>query len=255
MKVTWYKTASLLLETEDTRIVFDPYLQFPKPDNKLLVPFRSAQVVFITHGHFDHIADIPKIYENLPVRIYGTEAPLARLMKKGMTSDKLRHIAPGYIRTFGDLKITAYAGRHCRFDRTLIQETAGNWEFFRDPKALAKLLRMNLQYQEKDETLFYECREGEKRLQIMGSLGLRDEVKYPAGADLLILPFQGRSDLETYAMQFVERLQPKAVCLDHYDDAFPPMSSHVPTEEFEAAVEERFGIPCRAMRPGQAVEI
>ena len=255
MKVTWYKTASLLLETPELRIVFDPYLQFPKPDKKLLVPFRSAQIVFITHGHFDHIADIPKIYENLPVRIYGTEAPLARLVKKGMPSDKLRHIAPGYIRSFGDVKVTAYAGRHCRFDRTLIQETAGNWEFFRDPKALAQLLRMNLQYQEKDETLFYECRQGEKRLQIMGSLALRDEVKYPTGADLLILPFQGRSDLNEYAMQFVERLQPKAVCLDHYDDAFPPITRGISTWEFETAVADRFGIPCSAMRCGQAVEI
>lgn len=66
----------------------------------------------------------------------------------------------------------------------------------------------------------------------MGSLNLDSSEKYPAGPDLLTLPFQGRSDLNSYAFQFIERLKPKALYLHHFDDAFPPVSSAVYTASF-----------------------
>ncbi|MCR4951559.1 MAG: hypothetical protein K6A40_09585, partial [Solobacterium sp.] len=80
----------------------------------------------------------------------------------------------------------------------------------------------------------------------MGSMNLLDE-DYPEGADLLILPFQGRSDIDSFGEQIIRRLKPKTVLLDHYDDAFPPMSGTVETASFEALLKDRYGIPCRAM--------
>ncbi len=63
MKITWYGTASIILQSGQTTLAFDPYLkQLPKDyEPKELFENRakalSAQKnVFITHGHFDHLS-------------------------------------------------------------------------------------------------------------------------------------------------------------------------------------------------------
>ena len=103
---------------------------------------------------------------------------------------------------------------------------------------------------ENGEILFYEVLCGGKRIQIMGSLNLADDVEYPTGADQLILPFQGRSDLAQYGLKIVQRLKPKEVLLDHYDDTFPPISADIDTTGFEQLLWAREGIVCRAMTKG-----
>ena len=89
---------------------------------------------------------------------------------------------------------------------------------------------------------------------ILGSLGLDPETVYPQGADLLILPFQGKSDLSAAALPVVKRLRPKSVLLDHYDDSFPPMSAEIDTRAFCELMEKR-GVPCRAFRKGEPIRI
>ncbi len=111
-----------------------------------------------------------------------------------------------------------------------------------------------IEYPEKGETLFYEVRAGGRRIQVMGSLGLCPEADYPTGADGLILPYQGRSDLVQYAWPLVQRLQPKALYLDHYDDSFPPLTATVDTEPFIDLLRTH-GIPCRALVPNTTIEL
>lgn len=67
---------------------------------------------------------------------------------------------------------------------------------------------------------------------------------------MLILPFQGRSDLEEYGLQIVRRLKPGKVYLDHWDDTFPPISDTVHTEKFEKILWEKERIPCQTMVKG-----
>jgi len=59
----------------------------------------------------------------------------------------------------------------------------------------------------------------------MGSMNLRDDIIYPTESDILILPYNGWSDNFPPAVRVIERLKPKKVFLDHYDDAFPPLTS------------------------------
>jgi hypothetical protein len=45
-------------------------------------------------------------------------------------------------------------------------------------------------------------------------------------------------------MPFIDRLQPKKVLLDHFDDAFPPISSNVKTGLFVSLMRQKYpGIP------------
>ncbi len=88
---------------------------------------------------------------------------------------------------------------------------------------------------------------------VLGSLNLADDVAYPEGADLLVLPYQGTSDLLTPALGIVGRLRPGAVLLDHFDDTFPPVSADIDTADIETALAG--ALPVYRLEPGGRIEI
>lgn len=250
MKLTWMGTAALLLEQAEFTLAVDPFPGMPlgraPGPNRDEDRFRAADAVLVTHGHFDHIAAIPALYGGGPQPIYATAAPRKTLAGRGIDPERLRAIAPGDTVHIGPFAVTAYQGRHCKFDRPLLVHTVLSRRALAHLPRMIRLARLLASYPEKGEILFYEVTDGEKRLQIVGSLGLDESTAYPTGADALVLPYQGRSDLADYALPLVERLRPKRVLLDHYDDAFPPMSDAIETAPFCRLLAQR-GIPCRAL--------
>ena len=261
MRIAWYGTAALLFEEGETALAFDPFLGIP-PDEKhpeerlpgCAEDFRRAGHVFVTHGHFDHILEIPAIFRGTGAKIHATRTPCETLLREGVPREALRPLSPGDEVQVGPFRIRAFQGRHCRFDGKLVLKTLFSGRTLRRAGHMLRLLRWNGRYPEKGETLFYELACGEKRVQIMGSLGLDPAVAYPTGADLLILPLQGRSDLLSAGREIVERLRPKEVVLDHYDDSFPPMTGRVEVKEFEKLIGERCGVPCRALEKDRPID-
>ena len=64
MRLSWYGTAAIMLEHDGYRLMFDPFLGMPLEEKpfrreKAAAKFRTADAVIVTHGHFDHIHDIP----------------------------------------------------------------------------------------------------------------------------------------------------------------------------------------------------
>lgn len=260
MQLKWYGTAALILKEDDTSIAFDPFCGLELHESlhsKSLSPgeqeFRKIENVFITHGHFDHIARIPAIYKKASLKLRCTQTPYNTMLRKGIRPDQMQVIRPGERIDVGPFTVTAYQSRHCRFDLPLIVKTLFRPKFFSHPVHLVHLLKMLLIYPENKEILLYEILCADKRIQIMGSLNLSADVKYPIGADMLILPFQGRSDLEKFGLDIVRRLKPKKVFLDHYDDSFPPISDKISTKKFENILREQEKIPCRALEKGEIV--
>lgn len=255
MKLRWFSTAAFTLTEGETTLAFDPFLglplgrRWPDLDGR---SFREADAVFVTHGHVDHILEIPALLAGARVPIYATRTPCRTLQRHGVPADRLRALRPGDTVDVGPFRVKAYQGRHCRFDAPLIRQTVLSPRLWRHlPRAL-RLLCYVAEYPEKGETLFYEVTAGEKRIQVMGSMGLDPSVAYPTGADALILPYQGRSDLLTYGQAIVQRLRPKAVYLDHYDDSFPPLTAPIDTQPFCDLLQSR-GIPCRALTPAETI--
>ena len=254
MKLKWHGTAALTIERGGMTVAVDPFVGMPigVSDSERLSSqradiFRSADAVLVTHGHFDHIYDIPALYGETDTPIYATETPLRTLSEKGVSAGRLRLITPPQTFTIGDMRISAYQSRHCVFDLAVIMKTATRPLTLRRPLTLARLLRLNKAYPEGGETLMYEIEADGKCLQLMGSMGMADGVDYPTGADMLILPFQGTGDPARTVAPIVERLKPKRILLDHYDDAFPPMSARIRTEAFEHKMTAS-GIPTEAMK-------
>ena len=261
MKLQWYGTAALTIESGGMTLAVDPFIGMPigMSDTERLNTdrakvLRQADAVLVTHGHFDHIYDIPALYGGTQTPIYATKTPVGTLTGKGISPARLHTLTPGETFMTGNFRITAYQSRHCSFDLAVILKTAFRKATIRHPKRLIELLRLNKAYPENGETLLYLIEADGKRLVLMGSMGMAEGEDYPIGADLLILPFQGTGSPAETVRPIVGRLKPKAILLDHFDDAFPPMSAAVRTDHFEREMTEK-GIPCEAMHTAKVYEI
>ena len=78
MRLKWYGTATILLEQDGTQLLFDPFLSlnadaFMPPIEEL----SKAGNILVTHGHLDHIVDIPAILNHGGghAKVYCTVSP------------------------------------------------------------------------------------------------------------------------------------------------------------------------------------
>ena len=257
MKLKWYGTAALLVFQKQVGLAFDPFFGIRRgEENPRKIAAKDvgmtalASEVFVTHGHFDHIIQIPALFARGKSKVHATATPCATLKEHGFPENRLDVISPGWSGSFGEVTVKTFQGRHCRFDIPLVLRTSLRYLRPGNQRHGLRLLRWNKEYPENGEIIFYELECNGKRLQIMGSMGLDESETYPTEADLLVLPYQGRSHPVRYAASLVERLKPKAVLLDHYDDSFPPQTARVDTTAFETLMKETYRIPCRAMRRG-----
>lgn len=262
MKIFWYSNASIIIQSGDKSIAFDPFCSITPGDlkkNGKKLPFEKelsgADDVFVTHGHFDHIYHIPRLYAAGNARIFCTKTPAEKLKRKGIAKNRVSEIAPEMTIKSGPFTVLTRRGKHCKFDMSLLYKTIFSLRFFRHPLHLLRLLWIHMTYHENGEILFYEVRCEGRRIQILGSMNLDNSEDYPTGADLLILPLQGRSDQDTYALKIVDRLMPKAVLLDHYDNAFEPLTNSVDVSGFIENVTKFYHIPCFTLKPGESYTI
>ncbi len=239
MEIKWYGTATLVFSSEGRSLLFDPFLPMnpalPRPD---LLELAAYEDVFITHGHFDHLIDVPKIVAG-GGSVFCSEIAAKTLTRDGVKKENIVVIKPGEQLERGPFKITVFRGKHIRFDLKLILKTVFNRRVINHRSNLGALLRGARNYPA-GEVLTYLIETEGKRIFHMGSLSLDESEHYPRGIDILTIPFQGRSDLLSYTPKFINMLQPESIYLHHFDDAFPPVSSPVEVEPFIESVEENF---------------
>jgi len=254
MNIKWYGTAAILLEQDGTRLLFDAFLS---RNQKIYRPsideLTGIENILVTHGHLDHIADIPDIMKHGSGKsfVYCTAAPQGTLIKMGVPETRVHRISPGDALRFGPFEVHALQGKHIVYDKRLFLKTLFNPRVLSYRDSLRVMLNENKICVEAGETLVYDISAAEKRILLMGSLNLDKDTRYPQNADLLIFPFQGRSDLDAYALQFIERLWPRKILLDHFDDTFPPISSTVNPNNFITVVRQKYsGIPVICLKEG-----
>lgn len=233
MKLTWYGTASILVETETSSVLFDPFI----PMRGSEVPTKAEDFdgrcnIVITHAHYDHVASLSALVEREERSIYGTNGTVKALRRHGVA---VNQIGIGDELVFGDIKVTAYRGKHVRIDAKLLRKTVFNKRTFRYCYNLVPLIVGMLRFRERGETVSYLVEAEGKRVLLFGSMGIAD-TDYPKDVDLFVLPYQGRSDLLASALPILDRIKPKKVFLNHFDDSFPPFSCTIDTRDVERAV-------------------
>lgn len=260
MKITWLGTASIRIEAEGEKILFDPFVQLVGGENpNCIEDFLQDDTICITHGHLDHLMEAPEFLEEEgagEATVFCGSVAADTLAKLVMDTSNVVRVESGTCFKIGKIAVKVWEGKHAKPGMGESVKKLFSPRLFRYFKNALALGYLNLKFPEKGQTYLYELRAEGKTVLVMGSLGLKEEIAYPTGADLLILPFQGSACLEQEALEVVERLQPKRILLDHFDDAFPPVSNSVDTRGFKKLMDEQFPqIPVVKPVAQKAVEI
>lgn len=248
MEVKWYGTAALTFSAGGKTILFDPFLpmnrNLPQPD---LSELADCGDIFITHGHFDHLIDVPKVVASGGGPVFCSKTAAETLTREGVKEADIIVVKPGDLIERGPFRIAVYRGKHIRFDSKLIMKTLFNRRLVSYRQNLKLMLKESRRYPA-GEVLVYLIEVEGKSILHLGSLNLDENERYPDKVDVLTVPYQGRSDLPSYALKFIRRLQPETVYLHHFDNSFPPVSSPVDVQPLINSVSKVFpGI--RVIRP------
>ncbi|MEJ2040012.1 MAG: metal-dependent hydrolase [Desulfosarcinaceae bacterium] len=223
--LTWFSHACVLIETEQVRILVDPFLT-GNPLAPVSADQVSADVILVSHGHGDHLGDTVSIAKRTGALVISNFEIVNWLQGQGVENTHPQHIGGGFNYPWGRVKLTiahhgsalpdgSYGGNPCGF---LIQ-------------AEGKTI-----YHACDTGLFYD-------MKLIGD----------AGVDLAILPIgdnftMGPDD----ALRAVELIAPQKVLPIHYN-TFDVIRQDV--EKWKQAVEDRTAARVVVLSPGDKIKI
>ena len=254
MKITWYGTATIGIDDGETKIIFDPFVRMNnRIETTPVEGFAGFDSVFVTHGHLDHIYSIPdllKVDENVPV--YCTETPKKTLVGRGAPEERINVIAPGDVINVGKFKVTVWKFRHIVFDPFYILTVV--------PKCVVMFPRlfwqayMNRKMPEGGEIVAYEIENEGKKIFLTGSFREAPEIEYPKNVDLFVLANGGSIFVPEKTKDFIDKTAPQRILVDHFDNAFPPVTRNVGVKRLKKTVnsnhpEIKFIVPevCKAV--------
>lgn len=236
MKLTWYGTATIGLDDGKTKLLFDPFVRMNRRiQTTPLEGFAGFDAVLVTHGHLDHIYSIPALMRlDGRVPVYCTETPRRTLVSRGAPDERIRVIRPGDTLTFGDFTVKVWQFRHIVFDPIYILSVV--------PKCVVMFPKLfwqaylNRKMPENGEIVAYEILHGGKRVFLTGSFRDTPSIAYPENVDLFVLANGGSVFVPEKTAGFIDKYRPKAILVDHFDNAFPPVTRTVSVKRLQKTV-------------------
>jgi len=224
-KLIFHGHATFSIETDDgTKLVIDPFFD-ENPSFEGSVDDIEADFILITHGHFDHVADVIPLAERTGATVIASFEIATYLENHGLTASP-QHIGGGVHYPFGYVKMTpALHGG--------MVQLPGAESFTTLPGGF--LLNLN----------------GGQRLHHAGDTGLLMEMQLLKGkVDVAVLPIGDRFTMGPEdAVTAVDFICPEVVIPCHYD-TWPPIEQDA--EAFKAAVGDRAQV--EIMAPGSTYE-
>ena len=110
-KFTWFGHACFRITTSNGKVIFiDPWISSNPACPDSLKKVDKADVLLITHAHFDHIADAVDLAKKLKPQVVGIYETCAWLESKGVQRASGMNI--GGTQKIGDLEITMVRADH-----------------------------------------------------------------------------------------------------------------------------------------------
>jgi len=190
LKVTWYSHASFLIETDNARLLTDPFIT-----GNPLAPVKADEVqadyILISHGHGDHVGDSVAIAKRTGAMVISNFEIQNWIAAQGVENVHPQHIGGGFDYPWGRVKLTIAHHGSALPDGTYGGNPCG-FLFYIDGRKI---------YHACDTGLFYD-------MKLIGEEGI----------DLAILPIgdnftMGPDD----ALRAVKLIEPGRVVPIHYD--------------------------------------
>ena len=238
MEIQWLGTAGFRIQTRDTAFLIDPYLSRNAdalPGQPLAPPdLGPASFIFVSHGHFDHIMDLPVIAPASGAIVVCSPTAARTLEDMGLDPGRVRVVdRDGFETEFSGIRARAAYSRHIRFDLKLMVST-----LFRIGRRLSGILPLFTHFP-CGQVLSWDFRAEGRRILFFGSGGSTprelNRLKTDP-VDVLLLPLQGHSDICAKALEYVKILDPDLVIPHHQDDFYPPVSRTVDIGPFIESV-------------------
>jgi L-ascorbate metabolism protein UlaG (beta-lactamase superfamily) len=240
MKIKWLGTAGFEVAANDQVFLIDPYLSRnpqARPAQKLRPEdITKASQIFITHGHFDHLYDVPIIMSQGAASVYCSETAASFLVREGVSRHRINVIkADGCSVDCGGYRAQAFFSRHIKFDIPLIAKT-----LLRVGTKYRRLSKMVKDYPQ-GQVLSWRFTIKGYTMHHFGSGGSTPEELsrlsvYPL--DLLLVPLQGHTRICDIAFEYVRVFKPRLVIPHHQDDFYPPISTAVDINLFVRKVRD-----------------
>jgi L-ascorbate metabolism protein UlaG (beta-lactamase superfamily) len=244
--ITWYGTAGFRVETGGRVLLIDPYLS-RNAEARPALSFGPERVtegdeIFLSHGHFDHAADVPQIVRQTGAQVYCSVEAAEALRHRGVADAQLVVARDGDGFDFGVYRARCFHSAHVRFDLPLVVRTLLR-------VAPSILARPRLLSSSRDwpacQVLSWRLTlavESDRVVDHFGSAGCTDDelsrLTKLGQPDVLLFPLQGHSRICEIAAHAVARLRPRVVIPHHHDDFYPPLSQQVDIAPFVRAMGE-----------------
>jgi len=224
-ELRWLGHGSWEIKTGGHQLLLDPFL-----DDSPTAPIKSsdaaADFILVSHGHFDHVADVVSIAKRTGATVIGNFEICEWLGKQGVEKTQAMNTGGGADAPFGHVKMTlahhssglpdgSYGGNPCGFVLSL-----------------------------EGKKVYFACDTG---------LFLDMKLIGAAGLDLAVLPIgdvftMGPDD----ALEAVKLLQAKRVTAAHYN-TWPPISQDV--DNWAERVKAHTSSEPVVIAPGQAITL
>lgn len=105
MKTTYYGQATIAIETEKVKLLFDPFIS-PNPMAKHIdIHSLKPDYILVSHGHGDHVADLIAIQKSSGAKIICIAEIAEWLGKQGIENVHGMNIGGGFNFDFGRVKM------------------------------------------------------------------------------------------------------------------------------------------------------
>lgn len=258
MKLQWLGTAGFRIDTGTDIFLVDPYLSRnagATPSQPLKpADIAGAGQIFITHGHFDHLHDIPAIMKLDQSVVYCSEIAASTLAREGADVSRVQAVTTdSYSRDFKSYRAQAFFSRHVKFDIPLVLRA-----LWRVGAGYGRFSAVHKGYPP-GQVLSWRFTIGDYIIHHFGSAGSPPEELQRAALapiDLLLAPLQGHTNICDKAFEYVRVLKPRLVIPHHQDDFYPPVSTYVDIDPFVSRVRKECpGTEVRVMEFNETITI